>query len=106
MNLYIIFWCIIASIAAALPIPLIKEYTITKHWYWIVSALFSYILLIYAYSIVLSQRNIAVIYPFLKVLSVMLVVVAGIFMFRSNLNTKQWFGLLLGVSSIYLLTSK
>ena len=106
MNVYILFWFFIAAIAAALPIPFIKKYTESKNLLWILLSFISYTFLIYAYSIILKNKNITIVYPILKVLSVLIVVLAGFFVFSNNLDTKSIIGILLGISSIYILSGK
>ena len=97
-------WFFIAGIAAAMPIPFIKRYTETGHFIWILLSGLSYVLLIYAYTIVLSNKNIMIVYPFLKVLSVLLVILFGYIWFHETLNIKTTIGIILGLASIYLLS--
>jgi uncharacterized membrane protein len=106
MNFIIIIWYIIAASAAAAPIPLIKKYTETNNINWIILSALSYSLLIYAYSVILQDKNIAIVYPILKVLSVIIVIIAGILLFKSTLDNRSILGICLGAISIYLLSSK
>lgn len=106
MNVVAWVWFFIAAAAAAVPIPLIKLWTKTHNIQWILLSTFSYAILIYAYSIILADKNITIVYPILKVLSVLLVIAAGVFLFRNELDTKSIIGILLGIISIYLLSSK
>jgi len=106
MNYYNIIWFLIAAIAAALPIPFIKIYTETKKFIWIFLSMFSYLILILSYSIILTDKNISIIYPILKVLSVIIVVIAGIIVFKNNLDMKTIIGIIFGIISIYILSSK
>jgi multidrug transporter EmrE-like cation transporter len=106
LKLYTLFWFLVAAITAALPIPFIKTYTKTKNIGWIILSVISYLILIYAYSIVLTDRNISIVYPILKVLSIIIVVFTGLIFFYNKLDMKSWFGIFLGTLSIYLLSSK
>ena len=106
MNSYNIFWFFVAACAAAAPIPLIKMYTKTNEMYWIWLSIVSYATLIYAYSIILLDRNITIVYPILKVLSVLIVIGAGIVLFYNRLNLRSAVGILLGILSIYLLSKE
>ena len=106
MNYYNIVWFFIAAISAAVPIPFIKIYTETKNFMWIILSMFSYLILILSYSIILTDKNISIIYPILKVLSVIIVVIAGIFIFKNSLDMKTIIGILLGIVSIYILSNK
>jgi len=100
------FWFFIAASAAVIPIPLIKIYTETKDIKWIVLSLLSCLLLVYSYSVLLTDKNIIIIYPILKVLSVILVVAVGLVVFMNKLDAKTIMGILLGLASIYLLSDK
>jgi multidrug transporter EmrE-like cation transporter len=68
--------------------------------------MFSYLILILSYSIILTDKNISIIYPILKVLSVIVVVIFGIFIFKNSLDMKTIFGIFLGIMSIYILSNK
>jgi len=106
MKTYNILWFFIAAITAAIPIPLIKKYTETKDVKWIIASVFSYSTLIYAYSIILENKNITIVYPLLKVLSVLIVIGVGFLAFRNKIDFQSIIGILLGVASIYILSRK
>jgi len=106
MNAYNIVWFFLAAMAAAAPIPFIKKYTENHDIKWIGASVLSYLVLIYAYSVILSEKNITIVYPILKVLSVLIVVVAGFFVFNNKIDTQSALGILLGVASIYILSGK
>lgn len=106
MNLIHSIWFLIAAIAAAIPIPFIKEYTETKNSLWIFLSAVSYSILILAYSIILSQKDITIIYPLLKVLSVLIVILTGILYFKNTIDIETGIGVLFGIISIYVLSRK
>jgi multidrug transporter EmrE-like cation transporter len=106
MKIYNILWFFVAAIAAAIPIPLIKKYTETKDVKWIAASLFSYLILVYAYSIILENKNITIVYPLLKVLSVLIVIAVGFLAFRNKIDIQTIVGILLGIASIYILSRK
>lgn len=97
-------WFFIAALVAAAPIPLLKEYTKNNNINMVILSFFSYLLLIYAYIQILKNKNISVLYPLLKVFSVIIVVLAGIFIEKEKLSTNVILGILLGCISIYLLS--
>jgi multidrug transporter EmrE-like cation transporter len=103
---FLLFWFFVAAVAAALPIPLIKTYTEDANLVWIFLSFLSYSVLIYAYSIILHDKNITIVYPVLKVLSVLIVVFAGFLLFSNQMDWKTIVGIVLGISSIYILSSK
>lgn len=104
MNAYI--WFFIAAIAAAIPIPFIKRYTQTHNLLWIALSAISYIILILAYSIILTNKNITIVYPILKVLSVLIVIGAGLLIFSNRIDLHTVIGIGLGITSIYILSKK
>ena len=106
MDLYNIFWFLVAAIAAALPIPMIKQYTETNNNKWIILSIVSYLILVLAYTIILANNDITIIYPLLKVLSILIVVIAGLIFFSNQLDTQSILGIIFGIISIYLLSNK
>jgi len=106
MNLYNIIWFLIAAISAALPIPLIKEYTLSNNFIWIILSIIIYCILVLSYSIVLVDKNIIIVYPILKVLSAMIVVLSGVVFFNNKLDFESIIGILLGIITIYILSGK
>ena len=106
MNQKTIFWFLIAAISAALPIPIIKEYTISHNFLVIILAIFIYIILVLSYSIILADKNIIIVYPILKVLSAILVICSGMVFFNNKLDFDSIIGILLGIITIYILSNK
>ena len=99
-----IIWFFIAAVAAALPIIFIKKYTETKHCCWIIFAILIHFVVLFAYSIILSNKNISIMYPTLKVLSIICVAVIGVLCFNDKLTIPNIFGIILGIMCIYLLS--
>jgi len=93
-------WYLVAAAAAAAPIPLIKTWTEDGRWVWLALSAASYATLILAYTVVLRAEDIAIVYPFLKVLSVLVVVSVGLLTFGSRLTLQ----VAAGIGSIYLLS--
>jgi multidrug transporter EmrE-like cation transporter len=106
MKAYNIFWFFIAAIAAAAPIPIIKKYTEDHDMKWIGASAVSYLILIYAYTVILDDKNITIVYPILKVLSVLIVIGVGVLAFSNKIDTQSIIGILLGIASIYILSGK
>ena len=99
------WWYCVSAITSAIPIPFIKNYTKTKHNLWIILSILSYGLLIYSYMQILHEEDISYIYPTLKIASIVIVVSAGVIMFNDKLDIRCIFGLLLGLTSIYILST-
>lgn len=94
---------ILAAITAALPLPLLKSYNETKDNSFIMYAIISYLVLIAAYIYITSKYFIAIIYPILKVLSIMIVVFFGVVIYKEKLESYQIVGIVLGLISIMLM---
>ncbi len=106
MDFYTIFWFLLAAISAALPIPFIKEYTMNDSINWIIYSITSYLILILSYSKILRNKNITIIYPLLKVLSVLIVITTGLVVFGNKMNIVSGIGIIFGIISLYLLSSQ
>ena len=98
-------WFGIAAGTAALSPILIKWYTETGSFSYILLALLSYLILIISYVKVLSNQKISTIYPLLKVVSILLVVGTGLLMFGEKLTYLQILGVILGIIAILLLSN-
>ena len=97
---------LLAAIAAAIPLPLIKQYTLTKDFIWIILSIISYLILVYTYVKILENDNMSVVYPILKIVSILIVVFSGVIIFGDKLDQRSIIGILLGIIAIYMLSSK
>lgn len=95
----------LASICIAATITFIKIYTQTKNIIWIILSMIGFTLLIYIYTILFLNKSLTIIYPMVIILSVFLVVFISYFFFNGILNLQIGMGLLLGIISIYLLST-
>jgi len=105
MDFNNLFWLIIAAITPAMPVSFMKYYIETKNIKWIIFSIMSYLLLIYAYYIILNNKNIILIYTISKALSILVVVFSGYFLFNDKLDAKSITAILLLFASLYLLES-
>jgi len=55
---------------------------------------------------VLVDKNIIIVYPILKVLSAIIVVLSGVVFFNNKLDFESIIGILLGLITIYILSGK
>jgi multidrug transporter EmrE-like cation transporter len=104
MKIINVLWIIIGAICATVSVSFVKIYTKTKNIQWIILAMASFLLLIYAYSVVLKNEKIIIVYPILKIVSILFVVFVGCVFFKNKLDLKISIGVLLGLVSIYLLS--
>jgi multidrug transporter EmrE-like cation transporter len=105
MDSHIVIWIIIASIVAVIPVYFIKKYNKTQNYLWIFLSMFFYFILIIAYSKLFVDKNIIIIYPIIKIISILLVIIFGYLFFNYRLNVRSGVGILFSIISIYLLAS-
>ena len=99
-------WILVAAVSASVPLILIKKYIETTKIIFIILSMICYLLVIKSYLQLLTSSNISTIYPMIKIISDLIVIPAGIFIFHEKLNLYNYLGIILGVSSIYLLSIK
>jgi hypothetical protein len=100
-------WIIIGAAAAGAPILFVKRYLADERLAWIAASLASYSLLVYAYVKILGQGGeISILYPLVKITSILLVVGAGGLLLGDRLNVKGWLGIVLAIVAIYLLSTE
>jgi multidrug transporter EmrE-like cation transporter len=96
---------LLGAIASAIPALCMKEYAHCHKFYWLFISFISYIILLYAYYKLFEFTEVSVLYPMLKVLSILFVIGTGVLVFGEHITTRIALGLLLGVGSIYLLSN-
>lgn len=106
MDFLTTIWFLVSAIAAAIPIPFLKQYTLTHNYQWVIFSIISYMVLILSYIQLLRGRDIIVVYPFLKILSVLVVIITGILFFQDVPEILTIIGIILGIIAIYLLSKK
>ena len=99
-------WVVIAAIAAAAPVPFIKWHVQTNRLSWLLLAFLASALLIFAYSIILVDKNMVALCLIVEVLSLLLVVLAGYSLFNHQFDYVTMIGVLFGVISLVILSSR
>jgi multidrug transporter EmrE-like cation transporter len=99
-----IVYAFLAAVFAALPLLLVKEYWRTKNGIFILLSVLSFLCLIYTYIVLTERGKLSVFYPYLKIISILLVVSFGVFIFGEEINLFNAFGIILGSVSIILLS--
>jgi multidrug transporter EmrE-like cation transporter len=103
MNTKIVGY-VLCSIFSALPITMVKQYLHSKEKKWLIIALFIYMLLIYGYCHILEEQKISTVYPYLKIMSIVMVIIFGYIVYEEEVDRKKCCGIFLGLSSLYLLS--
>jgi multidrug transporter EmrE-like cation transporter len=100
MDIWILFTAVISSF----PIVLIKYYLKSKLFFLLVAALCFYAISIFGFTQIFKTHDIGSSYLETKLLSQLLVVVAGILLFKEVLKIKQMVGIVLAIISLYLIS--
>jgi uncharacterized membrane protein len=104
-TIMLIFWIILAASTASLQVISIKKYLQTKDWSWIALSLLTSIILILTYVKTLSGNNMTSIYPIIKILSIIIVIIIDAIFFNNKLTMKIIGGIIFSIISIYLLAT-
>jgi len=104
-TIMLVFWVILAAITASLEVVFIKKYIQTKEWSWFYLSFLTSLFLILAYVKTFSGQNVSIIYPIIKILSIIIVIITGEIFFNNKLTIRVIGGIIFGVISIYLLAS-
>ena len=99
-----IFWLIVVTITASIPIVAIKQYNLTNDLKWLGLALMLYAILILAYINLIHGQQISIIYTIAQLLGTLLVVLIGVGVYGETLTTSQTIGLIMSLYVIYLLS--
>jgi multidrug transporter EmrE-like cation transporter len=99
-----ILWFILACIVICLPITLIGKYIETSETYYILLALAFYGLLTLIYINLLKHEDMAIVYPLLNIISVLVVFLIGVFYFKNKIDIYKIIGIVLSIISILFLT--
>lgn len=97
-------WIIIGALLSALPLPLIKKYYQYHTKHWLLLALVVHVSLLYIYFELLREHNMSIIYPYIKLLSIIIVTTVGVIIFNENINMYNYFGIILSIIALYLLS--
>jgi drug/metabolite transporter (DMT)-like permease len=101
-----ILWILVGAAATGAPALLVKEYLKDTRATWLLLACaLSYAVLVTSYLNLFATGSVHVLYPIIKVVSIVLVVAGGVVLFRERIG---WKGIAGGVSAavaIYLLST-
>ncbi len=97
------FWIVVATIVAIIPAILIKKYTVTNNYKFLIYAGIFYGALMYSYIKIFSEESLGIVYTILQILQILLVVIFGILYYKEKLTTQKTIGIILGIISIYYL---
>ena len=99
-----VIWILFAAIISVFPVFFVKKYNKTHKYIWIILCVFFYFILTIAYSKLFFNKNMIVIYPIIKIISILLVTIIGYLLFDYKLSLKSYIGVFFAMLSIYLLS--
>jgi multidrug transporter EmrE-like cation transporter len=102
-TIILAFWIILAAIAASLQVIFIKKYLQTNDWYWIGLSFLTSVFLLVTYIKIFNGNDMSTIYPIIKILSIIIVIITGDVFFKNKITMRIIFGIILSIISIYLL---
>jgi multidrug transporter EmrE-like cation transporter len=105
LNLIPWYLIVLGAITSAIPALCMKQYAHSHEIHWLLISLISYIILLYVYYKLFEFSGVSVLYPLLKVLSILFVIGTGVLVFGEKITINIAAGILLGVGSIYLLSN-
>jgi multidrug transporter EmrE-like cation transporter len=99
-----IYWIIIATIASASPVLLVKEYIKSNNLRFIVLAIVSYLTLLFTYIHLFKENEISKIYSLIKIAQLVIVALIAIQIHNEKINKNKIIGIAAGVVSIIYLS--
>ena len=102
-TIILAFWIILAAITASLQVIFIKKYLQTNDWFWLDLSLLTSVFLLVTYIKIFNGNNISIIYPIIKILSIIIVIITGDVFFKNKITMRIIVGIILSIISIYLL---
>ncbi len=97
-------WVLMTALSGALAYLAMQAYvnSQSRHEYLFLAMILQ-VLVVYGYSKILSKDQSGVLYATAKIMAIILVIVASVYLFDKEISTKQIIGLILGVIAIILL---
>jgi multidrug transporter EmrE-like cation transporter len=101
-----LLWVIVAACAAAAPVPFIKWHTQTNELSWLLLSFLAFSVWVFAYSIILVDKDMVALCLIVEVLSLLLIIVTGYSLFNHKLDYITMVGILLGIASLGILGTR
>lgn len=98
-----ILWLLYCAFCAAISIIFVKYFVNTNKYIYLILAIISEIGIIYGYVHMLKYSTMLVQYTLVKLLSIVLVFLASILLFKTEITWKKSIGIILAIIAILLL---
>ena len=94
---------ILGSLFSAFIAIFIKKYINNYNFKWLIFSIIFSLFLICIYVNLFKSKKMSITYPLIKIISVLMVFLFGVFYFREKPTYREIIGLIFGIISIYLL---
>ena len=88
---------------AMVPLVLIKKYVNTKNNWLLFFSLLCYMVMIWCYIVLFKTEKMSTVYTLIHIIQVIIAVFIGVLYFHEKLSFVEVFGVILGLTSMYLL---
>ena len=102
----VVFWIAVIIITSISSLFLIKNYVTTHNKKYILFYALIYPIYLFAYIELLKKEDLLKIYPFIKMVTVVLVVLIGVIIYEEEYDWRLLIGLLFGIIAIYYLSTR
>lgn len=101
------FWILLATIFSALPLVSLGKFIESgeEQLNWVITAIVAQILVVIIYMILLKNKQASIIYPLIKIMSIILVAVTGVLYLEENISTQQVVGIIVGIASMIIIST-
>lgn len=97
---------IVAIITSSLTVILLKSHMLTQNKVYVPLAIISELILVFSYMAILNNSKMNIMYPLIKIMSILIVVPIGILLYDEQLNFLNIIGVILGILALLLLSCK
>ncbi len=95
-----------AILASSATILLLKHNTANPNNMYVILSIICELILIYTYIMLLNDQNMITMYPFIKIMSILVVVGIGMVFYEEKLIMENKIGIMLGIVALVLLSKK
>jgi len=100
-----VVWILIGALATGLPALFVARYLHDARLGWLLACAVSYTVLVIAYLQLFSTGALHTLYPIVKVVSILLVVLGGMLLFGERIGGKDLLGIGCAIAAIGLLSA-
>lgn len=95
---------ILTVLLSAIMLPLAKAYKNNGSVIYLLLGFLTWVGIFWGFGVLLSSGAMSKVYPLVKTMAIILVVLFGVFIYNEKLRFVQAIGILLGLTSVYLIS--